>query len=207
MADLIWPVGLRPSAQSFYLQAHVGGQESPLTRVRKVYGLSGARWISRVTLTARAWGGGPQAIRAGQIEALIADMEGGLNRVSLWDFRREIAVRPQAITQAVTIAATSAGATQVAIAGFAPYSTAFGAGDYIGGDGRPHMVTAPCVAGADGVAVATIRPPMRYAVPAGPAVISRVPGLFRLSSSDAGLNETASRQRTTYTLDFVEDLS
>jgi hypothetical protein len=206
MPDILWPEDLRPSAQTFYLQPHVGGQESPLTRTRKVYGLSAPRWIARVTLTARAWGGGAQAIRAGRIEGLIADLEGGLNRLSLWDFRRETTIRPQSITATLTTVAASRGSTTMSIAGFSPYSTAFSVGDYVGGDGRPHLVTAVSIAGPDGVAQVTFKPPLSADVPSGPAVVSRVPGWFRLMSEDAGNNDTAARQRTSYTLEFVEAL-
>lgn len=206
MADFIWPEDLRPLSQSFFLQPHVGGTESPITRTRKVYGLSAPRWLTKLTFRHRAWGHGREAEKSARIEALIAEMEGGLNRVALWDFRRDRPLRPQAILTAPTVLAASKGATQLAIAGFSPYAVVFLPGDYVGGDGRPHMVTSRAVADASGVANVSFRPPLSSDVPAGLAVLNSVAAMFRLTSDTAGLNDTTARQVTTFTLDFVEDL-
>ncbi len=206
MVDLVWPADLRPLSQSFYLQPHVGGAESPITRTRKVYGLSAPRWLTKLTFRHRAWGHGREAEKSARIEALIAEMEGGLNRVALWDFRRDRTLRPQPIQTAPTVLPASRGASEMQIAGFSPYSTAFLAGDYIGGDGRPHILTAPAVADSSGVATVKFRPPLTADVPAGLAVISSVTAPFRLTLDSAGMNDTTARQLTTFTLEFAEDL-
>jgi hypothetical protein len=77
----------------FYLQPHVGGQESPLTRTRKTYGLSAPRWVARLTFRAGHGyddGGmsdrfGPRAddamFFAARLDALIAQLKGGLQIV------------------------------------------------------------------------------------------------------------------------------
>lgn len=206
MTDIVWPADIRPKSQMFYLQPHVGGAESPITRTRKVYGLSAPRWITKLSFERRAWGRGREAEISGLLDALVAKMEGGLNRVQLWDFRREFSLRPQPIVASPTLQAVPAGATVVQIAGFAPYSTVFLPGDYIGGDGRPHMVTERAIAGPDGVVSASVRPPFANGAAQSLAVLSRVSAPFRLSGDDSGSNDTVAGQRTTITLSFVEDL-
>ncbi len=206
MTDLVWPIDLRPVSQSFYLQPHVGGAESPVTRTRKVYGLSAPRWLTKMTFKHRAWSHGREAEKSARIEALVTEMEGGLNRVRIFDFRRDRSLRPRPIVAATTVAAAAAGATQVVMAGFSPYSIVLLPGDYVGGDGRAHVVIARAVADASGVATVSFRPPLSAAVLAGSAVLDAVTSPFRLVGDTAGMNETAARQTTTFTLEFAEDL-
>lgn len=207
MADISWPVDLRPSGVSFYPQPHVGGSESPITRTRKVYGLSAPRWIAKITLTARGWGYGPAGERGARIDAFVASMEGGLNRVLLWDFRRERPMRDQALLTPPVSTGALAGATQMGIAGFAPMSRAFTAGDYLGGDNRPHLVLADCYADGSGVALPTFTPPLSANVTSGATIpVRQVSGRFQLMSDDAGDNPTGMTQRMAVSLEFHEDL-
>lgn len=223
MADVAWPVDLVPYRVMFYLQPHIGGQESPFTRTRKVYGLSAPRWIARLTfrggyagapLTDDAAGYGPR------LDSLIADLQGGLNKAVLHDFRRPRPLQPQQIASGLTIDAAAAGASFVVMRGFAPRGRAFGAGDYIGGDGRPHIVSlaATLAAGgavsgagtifadATGAAIIGINPPLSQPINAGTVPRWPVTGRFELTGEDAGQNETAIGEATDYTLDFIEDL-
>lgn len=235
MADMDWPAGLAPYRVMFYLQPHIGGSESPLTRVRKVYGLSSPRWIARMSF--RAGYDGETGIGAwgGQLDALIAEMEGGLNRVRLWDFRRPYPVGlrryyrqfagmryPFAGCEEFTLGErfvipseaeptnepAPAGATTMTFVGFVPGERAFQAGDYIGGDGRVHIVSlAGGTADADGRVTVAFKPPLQASVAAGAAVTMQPTSLFRLTSEDAGQNETDVGEATEYTLDFAEDLT
>lgn len=235
MADIIWPVDLAPYRVMFYLQPHVGGSESPLTRVRKVYGLSAPRWIARFTFRAGYNGEDGVGAWGGKLDALIAEMEGGLNRVGLWDFRRPFPVGlkryyrqfageryPFAGGEEFTLGerfiipaeaeptneTAPAGATTMAFVGLKPGERVFQAGDYIGGDGRVHIVSiAGGVADMTGRAVVSFRPPLAKEVPAGTAVTMQPTSMFRLTGDDAGQNETDVGDLTEYTLDFVEDLS
>lgn len=223
MADLDWPADLVPYRVAFYLQPHVGGQESPLTRTRKVYGLSAPRWVAKLTFRGGYAGdplGGDQAGYGPRLDAMLADLEGGLNRVLIWDFRRPRPARAQRIVQELACQAVPAGASGVAVAGFAPGSVAFSVGDYLGGDGRPHIVTRAAtlaaggvmsgvghvVADAGGVAVVGFTPPLRAPIADGAPLPWPVTGRFRLTSDDAGQNETAVGDLTEYPIDFVEDL-
>lgn len=234
MADLVWPEGLYPYKVSFYLQPHVGGQESPLTRTRKVYGLSAPRWLARLTF--RTGYDGDDGVEAwgGLLDALIAEMEGGLNRIGLWDFRRPYpaglaryyrqfagSLYPFSGGETFTLGerfilparaeplnlVAPRGATVMTFVGLRPGERVFQAGDYVGGDGRTHIVLDRVVI-ADGEGRATVRfkPPLQRAVGAGSAVTMQPPSPFRLVGDDAGSNETEVGQPTEYTLEFAEDL-
>ncbi|WP_200844848.1 MULTISPECIES: hypothetical protein [unclassified Novosphingobium] len=227
MADLVWPAGLFPYKTMFYLQPHVGGQESPLTRTRKVYGLSAPRWIARLSFRAGhgyddpAIGRGPDgfdaAYYAARLDALIAEMEGGLNSIRFHDFRRP---RPQSYLSGyapgfATVDGAQVGATTMVIrrqSGWVGPSV----GDYIGGDGRPHIITrvSPSAAGdmmsfapPDGGIVVEFKPPLSAAIEVGaPLQMDQVTARFRLASEDAGQNEGEVGAPIEYMLDFTEDL-
>lgn len=234
MVDLVWPDGLAPYRVMHYLQPHVGGAESPITRTRKVYGLSAPRWINRMTFRTGYDGVDGVGAWGGLLDALIMEMQGGLNPIALWDFRRPYPVGlrryygqfagkryPFAGGEEFTLGerfvipgnaeplneAAAAGATTMTFSGFQPGERVFLPGDYIGGDGRQHMVQRPgAIADGDGRAVVTIYPPLWSDVPAGAAVTMQPTSLFQLVSEDAGQNETDVGDATEYTLDFIEKL-
>ncbi|KEZ13533.1 hypothetical protein CP98_04988 [Sphingobium yanoikuyae] len=227
MPDLLWPKGLVPYKVMFYLRPHVGGQQSPLTRTRKVYGLSAPIWVARLTF--RAGHGyddqgleyrfGPSAadvrFQAALLDALIAEMEGGLTAVRFHDFRRP---RPQSYltrnSPAITVDAAPAGSTEITI------NRAHGLigpsiGDYIGGDGRPHIVTdvSPkfgsmmSAAGPDGKIQVKFKPPLSTAIAQDAALeMDEVTAPFQLITEDAGGNESEVGQLADYVLEFEEKL-
>jgi hypothetical protein len=217
VVDIAWPLDLAPYRVSFYLQPHVGGSESPITRTRKTYGLSAPRWVARMSfkggydgqpLAGQPEGYGPR------LDAMIADLAGGLNIAVFHDYRRPHPVRPVITSSALQFAAAAVGATQVTVTGFAPYGPALSYGDYLGGDGRPHIIHGGAIvsgagtimADSTGTATFKIRPPLRSAIAAGTLVTWPVTGRFQLSGDDAGQNESTIGQLTDYTLDFVEEL-
>ena len=233
MTDLTWPGGLYPYRAAFYLQPHVGGAESPLTRTRKTYGLSAPRWVCQLTF--RGGYNGYDGIRAfGPIlDSFIVQMAGGVNRVALWDFRRPYPVGlsryySQFAGGLYTFGlgetfelgekfyvpsevepdneAADAGAKQMWFTGFQPGERAFNVGDYFGGDGRVHIIHNNSVADGDGRAFIFFDPPLHQAIPAGRAVTVQPTSIFRLSGEDAGENSTEVGGLSEYTLDFIEDL-
>lgn len=224
MVDLTWPADLMPYKVAFYLQAHVGGSESPQSRVKKTYELSAPRWVARLSFRAGYEGapvlGDPDGFGA-RLDGLIADLRGGAVKAIFHDFRRPAPLRPRAVMAALTLDAAPRGATFVVLRGLSPGSVAASVGDYLGGDGRPHLVSiaATIAAGgivsgagsvmvpADGAARIGINPPLSSAIAAGTLLPSLASGRFQLVGDDAGQNETEVGQPTEYVLDFVEDLT
>lgn len=226
MADIAWPDGLVPYKTMFYLQPHVGGQESPLTRTRKVYGLSAPRWIAKLTFRAGHGGegvglsSGPRcdnpSFYAAVLDAFIADMEGGLYLTRFHDFRRP---RPQHFLTNYAVPATIAvtapvGATEVSVQ-VGEGNIGPSIGDYIGGDGRPHIVTgfSPKVASMtsigpeSGIVTLRFKPPLSAPLVAGSALeIGPVTARFRLTVETAGENDAEVGQPVEYVLEFSEEL-
>lgn len=198
MTDYVWPDDLVPYAMSFWLQPHTGGSESPFSRQTKVYGLSAPRWVCRLSLRAPdsldRWGG-DKGTWGEQMDALLAKLEGRSNRVQVYDFRRPGAART------FSNAAVSAGSSLILLTGASVGDIR--EGEYIGGDGRPHIITALEQSGSN--LIATVKPPFAAAIGAGEATYEKVAGTFRLVSDDAGQNPSEVGQLTNYELDLVED--
>ncbi|MGE0178994.1 MAG: hypothetical protein AB7O91_04135 [Sphingomonas sp.] len=197
MSDFEWPEDMPPAVQSFWLQPHTVRSESPFTRQAKIYALSAPRWVTRMTFIAGADGTAGAEGFGPRLDALIATLEGGANRIAIWDFRR---AAPDA---ELVNAAIEAGDQSARLLGAA--SGDLRVGQYIGGDGRPHLVTAIAVDGSD--LVASVKPAFGAAIAEGAATYAKVAAWFRLVSDDAGENETDDRRVTNYQLDLVEDLA
>jgi len=226
VADLDWPVGLFPYKTMFYLRPHIGGQESPLTRTKKVYGLSAPQWIARLTFRAGhgyegTVGTGPRgddaAFYAARLDALIAELHGGLNCIRFHDFRRP---RPQSALSSyapsfATVDYAPAGASSVTVRRLSGW-VGPSIGDYIGGDGRPHIVTRVTpgdslsmmsYADGDGAITVEFQPPLSLPIDQdSPLQMEEVTARFRLVSEDAGENEAEVGVPIDYVLDFTEDL-
>ena len=233
MADIEWPDGLTPYRAAFYLQPHVGGTESPLTRTRKVYGLSKPRWVCRLSFRGGHKGYSGVAAYGPILDSLIVRMRGGENRVALWDFRRPYPVGLRryysqfagglytfGLGETFELGekfyipaevepdneAAAAGSSQMWFTGFEPGERAFNVGDYFGGDGRVHIMHNNSVADANGRAFVFFDPPLDQTIPAGRAVTMEPTSLFRLNGEDAGENTTEVDSATMYNLEFIEDL-
>lgn len=224
MPDLIWPADLAPFRVAFYLQPHVGGQESPLTRTRKVYGLGAPRWIAKLTFRGGVDGVprfGDQDGFGPRLDSLIADLQGGLNTVRFHDWRRPYPLLRPAVRGPIVSQGAAKGATAMRVSGFAPGAPAFALGDYLGGDGRPHLVSAAntiaaggvvsgagsVMADANGVALVGFNPPLSADIAAGASMVWPVTAPFQLQSpDDAPDNETEVGEAQVQTLAFFEVL-
>lgn len=215
MADLIWPADLSPYKVAFYIQPHVGGSESPFSRVRKTYALSAPRWVARLTFRAGYNGPvfvGDQEGFGARLDALIAEMEGGVNLIRFHDWRRPAPSRSLVRPGPLTFKAAVKGATTLSIAGFYANGLALSVGDYVGGDGRPHLITGGAiVTGAGtimaddyGVATVSVKPPLSAPISAGAPCTWPVSGLFQLVGDDAGENDVEVGRPVEYVLNFVE---
>lgn len=204
MTDFTWPDDLVPFAQSFYLQAHSGGSESPFSRQSKIYGLSAPRWICSMSFRG-GYDGARGVLAVGpRLDALIAKLKGRQNRISIYDFRRDRMRSPLWPTSAGNSAA-AAGDAAIALTGLMPGSLVR-QGDYLGGDGRPHIVTDPAEVDASGNVTVAFEPPLKSSIGLDAAIFGAVPGMFRLTDDDAGQNGVEVGGLVNMTLNFVEDL-
>jgi hypothetical protein len=202
MADYLWPSGLAPRAVSYYLQPHTGGTASPFSRVTKTYELSAPLWVCRMSFFGGYNGkSGVQAFGA-VLDALFARLRGRANRIGVYDFRRP--TMRDANTSAAGNLAASAGSFSMTITGLDPGASLL-AGDYIGGDGRPHILVADAVADGSGQATVFFEPALRAAVGANAAVFGNPVGWFRLQSEDTGANPVQVGEGVSYDLDLLED--
>lgn len=197
-SGIAWPADIIPYDVSFYLQAHTGGSESPFSRKSKLYGLSKPRWVCSLRFRAPdsydRWGGAKGAWGE-RIDAFLAELDGRLNGVLLYDFRRP--GRAPLFSNALALAGTNTITLTGAVIG------EIRVGEYIGGDGRPHIITSLTVSGSD--LIAKVRPYFETDIAVGAATFQNVTGFFRLTSDDAGQNESSVGELTQYQLDFVED--
>jgi hypothetical protein len=198
MSDYLWPTDILPNAVEFRLQPYTGGTESPFSRVTKIYGLAKPRWVCslrfRAPESADRWTG-PYAAWGERIDAFLAKLDGRANRVQLWDFRRP------GRAPLFSNAAVTAGTDTITLTGAVPGEIRVG--EYIGGDGRPHIITSLTVSGAN--MIAKVRPFFETNIAVGAATFQNVPGFFRLTSDDAGQNGSSVGDLADYSLDFVED--
>jgi hypothetical protein len=232
LPDVPFPAEARPYSVMFYLQPYNSRSQSPWTRAVKTLSLAKPLWVARLTLRTGYDGRDGIGAWGGVMDAWIAELEGGAQTTELWDFRRPYPVGlrryysqfsgvryPFAGGEEFSLGerfiipgeaepaneAALAGATSMVFTGFRPGERVFMDGDYIGGDGRTHLVLRPgAVADADGRAVVRFKPPLDFDVPAGAAKTMQPTSRFTLVSDDAGANETVVGEATEYTLDFIE---
>jgi hypothetical protein len=198
MTDYSWPSDIIPYAVSFYLQPYTGGTESPFSRVTKVYGMSKPRWVCSLRFrgpdSANRWNGAKNDWGE-RIDGFIAKLDGRAGRVALYDFRRP------GRSHSFSNLAVTAGTNSITLAGAALGDIRVG--EYIGGDGRPHLITDITPSGSN--LVALVRPYFETNIAAGAATYQNVTGMFRLASDDAGQNPSGVGELTDYQIDFVED--
>lgn len=204
MADYTWPSAIVPFQQSFYLQPHTGGSESPFSRVTKVYGLSAPRWVCTMSLRGGYWGTRGLEAVGPEIDAFLAKIGGRENRVLIGDFRRP-KMRSSVWPSNAGNTAAAIGATAMTITGLPPGTPVY-AGDYIGGDGRPHIVLDTVYANSSGQAAIVFKPPLKAAIALNSAIFGNPTGIFRLTDDDAANNGVSVGEAAEMTLSFVEDL-
>lgn len=203
MSDYYWPeTGLTPFAVEFYLQPHTGRSQSPFTRQQKTYGLSADLWKARLQIRGGYNGSSGLGAVGPAMDALLARLKGGQHRVGFWDFRRP-SMRGLSVGSVGNTAA-ALGASTITLTGLTPAQTVL-AGDYIGGDGRPHIIVQDATVGGGGTAVVTFEPALVADLATNQVVVGKPLGWFRLTTDDAGLNGTQVGDATTYDLDFLED--
>jgi hypothetical protein len=212
MTDYTWPDDLVPYAMSFYLQPHTGGSESPFTRQTKVYGLSAPRWVCSMSFRGGYNGIRDQAAFGPRLDALLAKLRGRQNRVLLYDFRRAAMRGKLWPASGIGNAAAVKGSTSITLTGLVPGQPVY-AGDYLGGDGRPHIIgddpfgVIAATADGSGEAIVSFEPPLSADVALNSVLFaSAATAPFRLADDDAGQNGVEVGSTVNLSLNFVEDL-
>lgn len=208
MTDFVWPDDLPPYAMSFYLQPHTGRSISPFTRQQKIYELSAPMWLCRMSFRGGYSGKKKQAAFGARLDAFLAELRGGANRVEIYDFRRP-KLRGSNGGWSIGNEAAAAGATTMVATGFGARALAFMPGDYVGGDGRIHIVkesTGLIYADADGEATVSFWPPLSSAVAEDAGVFGNPTSMFRLVDDDAGANGVEVGQLVNFDIALIEDI-
>lgn len=220
---LAWPLDLRPSAASFYIEHNALRMESPLSKAQQTLIRPGARWVCRLDFNRRG------TTLAPALDALIAEMDGGAQIVELFDWRRPVP-RGTAATGATSseftdtttftdgtgfteyastpelASAADRGAEVLYSTGWDASADVLLAGDYIGLNGRVYQVVRDVTSDGSGDATLRIRPRLRAAVGAGARItFVRPTSPFRLAVN-AVENPTEPGPFSTYSLTFVEAL-
>lgn len=202
MADYYWPEELIPFEGEMWLQPHTGRSESPFTRQQKVYALSADLWRARFQFRGGYDGTSGLSAIGPVMDALLARLKGGQNRAGFWHFHRD---EWRGIdTTGIGNVAGSLGDTELSLTGLPPGGTIL-AGDYIGGDGRVHIITEDVDVEVDGTAVVGFTPPLNADLLADTVVAGNPVGWFRLVSDDAGRNPVQVGEAAIYNLEFLED--
>lgn len=195
MAEILWPEDLPPYAISFFLQPHIIRSESPFTHDQKLYGLEKPRWACQMSFRGgdgSNWPASEVALYGQRLDSLIGELEGGVHHALLWDFRRDTE------TAGLVNSTIRSGLSTVTFTSGTPV-----VGEYVGGDGTPHLITNVFEVSAG--TLATVRPPFISHIAEGGLSSGKVTGRFRLSSNEAGANFSEVGQLTHYSLDFFED--
>ena len=216
----VWPATLRPSSSSFWLEANTAVNISPLSRTTQVLIRQGARWRSDLAFNARN-----KAV-SGQLDGLLASLDGPGGEVWLFDFRRPFPLGTARIpvlntftdgtifndgtqfTNSPHMAAAAATGDELAvIAGLMPSSLAFCAGDYVGIGGYLYMSCGPAYTDATGKTSIQVRPRLRSPSSVGDGVNINMPGArFRLADNGQGTNRTMPGLFSSYTISLLESL-
>jgi hypothetical protein len=204
MTDFPWPTDLVPSGSSFKLRPKTGGSQSPFNDATKIYGLSRPLWTCSLSFRAprgMRWGD-TRNLTARRIDALLAKLQGRVNRLALYDF--DFPEPIGALATASGNVAAIAGDAHITATGMTPGATVL-LGSYVGGDGRPHLVTDDVVVAGDGTALVPFTPAMNANVALNAATWRRVTGFFRLTDDGLGDNFNEVDQLVPYSLQFIED--
>lgn len=194
---VIWPLNLRPAAQSFFIRTNTIRFESPLTGHVQVQERDGARWIAQIQLIR----GDADSRR---LDAIIAALRGPVGYVLLPDFRRLFARGSLAGSPQLD----SGTGNTLSLSGFTPSATGvLLAGDLIqASEGRAHMVVQDIDADENGEAAVPVEPRLRDPVEPGALVTDNCRVLMRLLDDQAGNNPTDNRMRSTFNLSLIEVL-
>ncbi|MEI6986414.1 MAG: hypothetical protein WCK65_09805 [Rhodospirillaceae bacterium] len=223
MTTRAWPLDLRPTGMTFYVQTLTASFAAAMTAQVTVAERAGAHWRADMAM----WALPAQVV---QIDTMLAS--GGTVLLPVFGKLTGHGVGPAFNTLAAEIGPTrfdddtlfddgfgfseGAGAVSViggclsrlALGGCRPGSLALTVGDLIQTSaGRAHIIISVSPADINGVALCRLAPPLRSPPTLAAPVLDNCRIAMMVVGSDAGDGQTEPPARTTYTLNFEEDLS
>lgn len=136
MTTTTWPSSLIPQTFSASLKKAGLQFRSPFNGTTQSIDFVAERWIFSLTLPPK------RRSASGQVEALLFNLAGGIERVRCWHFVRPVPIGTMRGTPTMTSQAVR-GATSLAVTSVSGYTLK--AGDVIGAGGQLFMVGADCV--------------------------------------------------------------
>lgn len=161
MATTTWPAALRP--QSFAPSLRKAGLQfrSPFNGTAQAIDFIAERWVFSLTLPPKRIEG------AGQVEALLFNLAGGIERVRCWHFFRPI---PLGTVRGSPVLASGASRGNTSLAITTTASATLKAGDMIGAGGQLFMVSTDCAANGTGAITVPVINRVRATIAGGSAV-------------------------------------
>lgn len=148
MATITWPTSLRPQTFSPSLRKAGLQFRSPFNGTAQAIDFIAERWVFSLTLS------GKRIPNAGQVEALMFSLAGGIERVRCWHFFRP---QPLGTMRGAPVLASGASRGNTSLAITTTAAATLLAGDMIGAGGQLFMVGADCTAnGAGAITVPVI---------------------------------------------------
>lgn len=194
-----WPATLRPAGVEWRLQRFQALNTSAFDGSVQAATLAAPRWAFTID-TGR--------LRRDEVpawEALIDRLDGGINRVRAWDWRRET---PLGVAIGTPLVRVSAAGKTLATKGWTA-STAgiLLAGSYIGVNNELNRLVLDAGSDASGFATLTLARPLRAAPAVDvPVVITKPVAKFYLTTMDTAFRQEGARA-SGLTFTFQEDIS
>jgi len=184
-----WPTALRPrSVEWGLIHSQFSGRSAFDTSVQAV-SMGAPRWAFTITTG---------VLRHDEVplwEALIDQLDGKVNRVRAWDWRREAPLGPATTAGGPATVRVAAAGVSLATQNWAPNVTGIlRAGSWVGVNGELKRLAVTADSDASGRATLVLRPPLQAAPPVGTALVLTKPtALFMMTTEAPSLTQDGAR--------------
>jgi hypothetical protein len=191
-----WPVALRPASVDWGLVIPQSLGRSTFDTSTQAQTIGAPRWAFSITTG---------VLRHDEVplwEALVDQLDGAVNRLRCWDWRREAPIGVATGTPTVRV---SAAGVSLATQGWTPgVAGILRAGSWVGVNGELKRLSVTADSDASGYATLVLRPPLQAAPLVGtPLVLTKPTALFVMTTQRASMPQQGARS-TGWTLDFEQ---
>lgn len=191
-----WPASLRPASVDWGMVHSQYLGRSAFDNTVQAQSLGAPRWAFTITTG---------VLRHDEVprwEALIDQLDGQVNRVRCWDWRREAPLGPATGTPLVRVA--NIGVSLATKGWTANVANILRAGSYVGVNGELKRLVADASSDASGHATLVFRPPLRAVAPVdAPLLLVKPTALFVMTTQRPSMPQQGARS-TGWTLSFEE---